>query len=173
MQRARLVAGTRACRCPPGADLPALRGSRPPWARCRGQLPLPSVPRALLAPPVPGTSYLGNVRNAPRWGFPCSAGGVCQEQTPACPARCLPVPGVSIPRGQQEDGVRGASPSWHRGWAAGHRVRGCRYWRCWEKSLGCRNAGSALVWDEATGPWAGAQGCGAVSGHSLWQHSWS
>lgn len=105
---------------PLGAALPALRGSRPPWARCRGQLPLP-CPGLCSALPVPGTSYLGNVRNAPHWGFPCSAGGVCQEQTPPCPARRLPAPGVSICRGQGEDGVRGASPSWLRGtaWGAG------------------------------------------------------
>lgn len=46
-----------------------------PWARCSGRLPHPSVPRALLptgagrAAAVPGTSYLGNVRNAPCRGF--------------------------------------------------------------------------------------------------------
>lgn len=82
----------------PGARLPVslARGSLA-WARCGSQWPLPNVPWALLpagagrAAMVPGTSYLGNVRNAPRRGFfrrrePSVPGA----ETPhsACPASC-------------------------------------------------------------------------------------
>lgn len=115
--------------------------------RCSGQLPLPSMLWALLltgagrAAMVPGTSYLGNVRNAPRRGFflgcePNVPGA--ETPHPACPASCRqscpPAPGwlpVCVP-GSSILGAPGASllqkggtvsPSLKGVWGAG-----CQAW---------------------------------------------
>lgn len=169
----------------PGASLlVSLAWGSPAWARCGGRQSLPSVPRALLptgagrAAAVPGTSYLGNVRNAPRRGFflprePSVPGA--ETPHPACPAscrqRCPPAHGwLPTCAGHEHPwGSRGIAPtkrghgvpllegglgSWHKSWAAGCQAWGRRVLRqtgwCWQ-DLAAPGTGCWAGWQKMPG----------------------
>lgn len=165
------MAGTRVCRCSARCHPPSKPGAgaqRPGRDAVAGG-PFQACP-GLCSAAVPGTSYLGNVRNAPRWGFflrgePSVPGA--ETPHPACPASrrqrcplapgCLPAcAGLEHPRGSW--GMGPAEP-WH---GVPHPRRG---FGVLAKELGCRVAG--LVTQGATADRLALAGPGSARGQAL------
>lgn len=118
---AQRVAGTRTCGSPTRCRLPHGEGLQSPTGEELWPLSLPSVPQARRCG-VPGTPYLGNVRNAPCWGF-SSTSRACQEQT-LLPLSAHVCQARAAQAALQHDGLHGALPSsvssWPRGWGHGN-----------------------------------------------------